>query len=118
MTEKQKIPLIFYRTSAGREPVREWYKGHSKEDRDTLGADLQRVQWQFPIGMPLCRPMGAGLYEVRSTLTNNRIARVLFYLYRGQIVALHAFIKKTSMTPDADLALARKRLKEIEHERE
>lgn len=118
MTEKQKISLVFYRTPTGREPVREWYKAQSKEDRYILGADLQRVQWKFPIGMPLCRPMGGGLYEVRSTLTNNRMARVLFYLYRGQVVALHAFIKKTSTTPDADLALARKRLKEIDHEKE
>ena len=118
MTNQQKIPLVFYRTPTGREPVTEWCKAQSKEDRYILGTDLQRVQWQFPIGMPLCRPLGAGLYEVRSTLTNNRIARVLFYLYRGQIVALHAFIKKTSAIPDADLALARTRLKEIEHEKE
>lgn len=62
-------------------------------------------------------PLGAGLYEVRSTLTNNRIAQVLFCLYRNQIVAPHAFIKKTDTTPDADLELARKRRKEIEHEK-
>jgi phage-related protein len=118
MTDKHKIPLVFYRTLTGREPVREWYKAQTKEDRNTLGADLQRVQWRFPVGMPLCRPMGARLYEVRTTLSNNRIARVLIALYRGQLVALHAFIKKTAATPDADLQLARKRLKEIEHEKE
>lgn len=72
----------------------------------------------LPVGMPLCRPMGAGLYEVRTTLANNRIARILIALYRGQLVALHAFIKKTATTPDADVQLARKRLKEIEHEKE
>ena len=118
MTDKQKIPLVFYRTAAGREPVREWYKAQSKEDRNTLGADLQRVQWRFPVGMPLCRPMGAGLHEVRTALANNRIARVLIAMHRGQLVALHAFIKKTATTPDSDLQLARKRLKEIEHEKE
>jgi len=43
-----------------------------------------------------------------------RTARVLLCLYRGHLVALHGFIKKTRATPDEDLALARKRQKELE----
>jgi phage-related protein len=41
-------------------------------------------------------------------------ARVLLCLYRGHIVALHGFIKKTRTTPEEDLALARKRQKELQ----
>jgi len=65
------------------------------------------------IGMPLCRPMGNGLWEVRTDLPTNRIARVLLCIYREHLVALHGFIKKTRATPHEDLTLARKRQKEL-----
>jgi phage-related protein len=64
--------------------------------------------------MPLCRPMGDGLWEVRSELPGNRIARVLFSVQQGKILVLHGFIKKSQKTPAADLALARKRNREFE----
>jgi phage-related protein len=58
--------------------------------------------------MPVCRPLGGGLYEVRTRLAQNRIARVLFYIdKKGRMVLLHGFIKKTQNTPDEDLELAR-----------
>ncbi len=59
--------------------------------------------------MPACRPLGDGIYEVRTRLTQNRIARVLFYIdKKGRMVLLHGFIKKTRKTPDEDLELARR----------
>jgi len=64
--------------------------------------------------MPLRRPMGSGLWEIRTDLPAKRTARVLLCLYQGHLVALHGFIKKTRATPDEDLALARKRKKELE----
>ena len=71
-------------------------------------------QWRWPVGMPLCRPMGKGLWEVRTDLPGKRTARVLICLYQGCLVALHGFIKKTRATPEDDLELARKRQKELE----
>jgi phage-related protein len=55
-----------------------------------------------------------GLWEVRSTLTGGRIARVMFCMHGRHLVLLHGFIKKTQQTPDSDLDLAMKRKKEIE----
>jgi phage-related protein len=112
--EPQKIPLNFYRTEAGSEPVREWLKGLPEADRQAIGKDLLRAQWRWPVGMPLCRPLGSGLWEVRTDLPAKRTARVLRCLYRGRLVALHGFIKKTRTTPDEDWALARRRQKELE----
>ena len=112
--QPQKIPLIFYRTAAGSEPVREWLKGLDEAERQEIGKDLLRAQWRWPVGMPLCRPMGKGLWEVRTDLPGNRTSRVLICFYRGCLVALHGFIKKTRATPEDDLALARKRQKELE----
>jgi phage-related protein len=64
--------------------------------------------------MPLCRPLGEGLWEVRTDLPTKRTARVLLCLYRGHLVALHGFIKKTRATPNEDLAMARKCQRELE----
>lgn len=112
----KRIPAIFFRTEAGNEPVRDWLKGLSREDRKRIGADVFTVELGWPIGMPVCRPLGGGLYEVRTDLTSNRIARIIFSLDRSsRMVLLHEFIKKTQKTPDEDLRLAEKNRKK--HER-
>lgn len=66
------------------------------------------------MGMPLGRPMGGGLWEVRTDLPTNRTARVLICFCGSHLVALHGFIKKTRATPNEDLTIARKRQKELE----
>src|SRR5579859_2865810 len=104
---QKRIPAIFFRTEAGGEPVREWLKSLSREDRKQVTTDIMTVEFGWPIGMPVCRPLGHGLYEVRTSLSTNRIARVLFYVDRhGRMVLLHGFIKKTQKTPAEDLGLA------------
>lgn len=103
----------FLRTSRGSEPVREWLKKLERLDRREIGKDLLRAQWRWPVAMPLCRAMRDGLWEVRTTLTRNRASRVLICIYENHLVALHGFIKKARATPDDDLALAKKRQKEL-----
>jgi phage-related protein len=105
----KRIPAIFFRTEAGGEPVRDWLKGlPSPDDRKHIGEDVKTIEYGWPIGMPACNPLGNGIYEVRTNLTQNRIARVLFYIdKKGRMVLLHGFIKKTRKTPAEDLDLAR-----------
>ena len=106
--QDKRVPAIFYRTEAGGEPVREWLRGLSPEDRKTIGEDIKTVEFGWPIGMPVCKPLGGGIYEVRSSLAQNRIARVLFYIdRRGRMILLHGFMKKTQKTPREDLELAK-----------
>ena len=109
--EKQgkRVPAIFFRTEAGGEPVRDWLKALPlTEDRKRIGEDIKAVEFGWPIRMPVCKPLGGGIYEVRTNLAQNRIARVLFYIDpRARMVLLHGFIKKTQRTPQADLELAR-----------
>jgi phage-related protein len=109
-----KIPLIFFRTEMESEPVREWLRNLPEPERHAIGKDLMRAQWRWPVGMPMCRPLGDGLWEIRTDLPTRRTARTLLCVHLGRLVALHAFIKKTRTTPDDDLALARKRRKELE----
>lgn len=73
-----KIPVVFYRTQGGSEVVRDWLRSLDDADRHVVGLDLMRVQYRWPVGMPLCRALGDGLWEVRTSLPSNRIARVLF----------------------------------------
>ena len=91
----------------------EWLRSLPAEDRRAIGTDLATVQLGWPIGMPLCRPLGEGLWEVRSSLPSRRIARLLFFVHEGRIGVVHGFIKKTQKTPAGDLDLARRRMQEM-----
>jgi len=113
-TKEKIIPAVFYKTDKGNEPVRSWLLKLEKDDRKTVGGDLKDVEYGWPVGMPLCRPLGNGLWEVRSNISDSRIARVIFCIWQEKLALLHGFIKKTQKTPDADIKLALKRKKEIE----
>lgn len=108
-----KTPLVFYRLSSGTEPVREWLKAMDPLDRRAVGLDLMRLQYRWPVGMPLCRALGQGLWEVRTTLPSLRIARVLFCFFEGELWALHGFIKQSRKTPLSDLEQARRRMRRL-----
>lgn len=110
----KKVQAFFHATPGGKEPVRDWVKGLDDEDRKIIGQDIATVEYGWPTGMPTCRAMGDGLFEVRSSLTGKRIARVLFFTAEEKLVLLHGVIKKTKTTPKEDLALAKKRKKELE----
>jgi len=108
------IPLVFWKSATDREPVREWLNELPREDQRTIGRDIAKVQFGWPVGLPLCRPLSGGLWEVRSSLPSKREARVFFGFYDGMLVALHAIIKKTQKTPADELTVARHRLKEVQ----
>ena len=106
------LSVVFFRTEAGTEPVREWLRELTVEDRKTIGIDIKTVQHGWPLGMPLVRKMEPGLWEVRCDIADG-IARVLFTAKAGQMVLLHGFVKKTQKTPDNELKTARNRLKKL-----
>jgi len=111
--EPKTSSFAFWRSTAGREPVREWLNDLPREDQRVIGRDMAKVQFGWPVGLPLCRPLSSGLWEVRSSLPSRREARVLFGFHEGMLIALHAFIKKVQKTPPEELALARERMKEV-----
>ena len=74
MSNIKRIKASFFKTESGKEPVRDWLMTLSKEDRQKIGEDIKTIEFGFPIGMPTCRPMGKGLYEVRTNLENTIIA--------------------------------------------
>lgn len=108
----KRLHAIFFKTASGTEPVRDWLKELGKPDTIIIGRDIKTVEYGWPVGMPTCRPLGKGLYEVRSALSGGHIARVLFCIEsENRMFLLHGFVKKTQKTPvqEMELALARKK---------
>ena len=110
MDDAVRLQVYFFKTEQGKQPVRDWLKELSREDRKIIGDDLKTAQFGWPLGMPLIRKLDTNLWEVRSRL-NNRIARVIFTVEGNKMVLLHGFIKKSQKTPPNDLKLAKQRLK-------
>ena len=104
--------ILFWQSSSGRQPVREFLKEQAKGDRLRLGEDLRRLQFGWLIGMPLVRKMGASLWELRSSVSGNREIRILFTSEGETLILLHGFVKKSQKTPKADFDLAIQRMKE------
>jgi phage-related protein len=107
-----KTPILnvyFYSTELGQEPVRQWLKQLPLSDKRVIGEDIKTVQFGWPLGMPLVRHIGDGVWEVRSKL-RNVIARVLFVMQGNGMVLIHGFIKKDQKIPKADLDLVRDRV--------
>jgi phage-related protein len=114
MVRSKVLTAKFYATKSGSMPVREWLLNLEKRDRIEIGSDIANIEYNWPVGPPQCKPLEGGIFEVRSHISNRKIARTLFFIYRNELLLLHAFIKKTQKTSRRDLELAKKRKKEIE----
>jgi phage-related protein len=106
----KKLQTRFYALPSGRKPVRDWILELGKDDRVIVGKDIQKVEFGWPIGMSSCRPLGSGLYEVRSDFSDGRM---MFCIVKSEMVLLHGFVKKSHKAPAKAIELARSRQKEI-----
>jgi phage-related protein len=111
-----RLKVVFYKSSNGKEPVRDWLKELSLQDKKIIGEDIKTVQFGWPLGMPLIRKLEPDLWEVRSNISNG-IARVIFTVQAEHMVLLQGFVKKSTKTPVDDLLLARKRLAQVRGDR-
>ena len=116
MPNGPRFKVVFYKSQSGREPVRDWIRNLSLEDKKAIGEDIKTVQFGWPLGMPLVRKLELDLWEVRSN-TQAGFARVLFTVQAEYLILLHGFIKKTAKTPMDDLLLARRRLARLRGEK-
>jgi phage-related protein len=107
-----RLSVRFFRETTGREPVRDWLKALPIEEKREIGADINTVQFGWPIGMPVVDHLDGDIWEVRTRMAT-RIARVLFAVEGDVMVLLHGFIKKERKTPKAELDLAKQRLKKL-----
>ena len=114
---KPTLAVHFYQELNGNEPVRKWLKSLDDEQRFIIGTDIKKVQYRWPLGLPLVKNIGEGLWEVRSSLPNT-IARVIFIISKQKMILLHGFIKKTQKTPLQDFNISKMRAKNYEEDKE
>jgi phage-related protein len=108
------ITVRFFKTPAGNEPVRDWLKKQTAEDKKTIGEDIKAVEFLWPLGYPQVVKLDTDLWEVRTNL-DNRICRIFFTVIANVMVLLHGMIKKDQKTPKQELELAKKRRDSVLH---
>lgn len=87
---RKRVQAVFYQSEAGRQPVRDWLLTLPADDRRIIGEDIKTVELGWPVGMPVCRALGEGLYEIRSTIAAGRVeARVYVAVEDGLVLLLH-----------------------------
>ncbi|MCL2809967.1 MAG: type II toxin-antitoxin system RelE/ParE family toxin [Treponema sp.] len=102
------LTVYFYKSPAGNEPVREWLKQRSSEEKKAIGEDIKAVEYTWPVGYPQVVKLDKDLWEVRTSLPNG-ISRIFFTIWEKYMVLIHSIIKKTQKTPPQDLDTAKKR---------
>ena len=83
----KRLPARFFCSETGKEPARDWLLALSADNRKTIGDDI------------------------RTDLSDGRIARMFFCAHAGSMVLLHGFVKKTQKTPPKELDIAERRMK-------
>ena len=108
---QKKLQADFFKTENGNEPVRDFLKVLSSEDKKSVGADIMAIEMSWPVGYPKVRKMDTDLWELRTSISDKRICRIFFTVSGKKMVLLHAIIKKSQKTPLEDLELAKTRKK-------
>ena len=106
------LTISFYQAPGGAEPVVAWLRALDRNSRKSIGSDLKTVEFGWPVGMPLVRKLGAGLWELRSHVPGG-ITRIFFTVVGVLMVLLHAITKKSDKIPKSDLAIAKARRDEV-----
>src|ERR1019366_6413823 len=94
VSKDEPLPIVFYKTSGGDEPVRNWLLSLPGDVRKEIGGDVRNVQDGWPLGKPYVDGFGGGLYEVRTSYRGQQY-RVLFVILEETMILLHGFQKKT-----------------------
>ncbi|WP_208245535.1 type II toxin-antitoxin system RelE/ParE family toxin (plasmid) [Rhizobium sp. T1470] len=104
----KRIVAKFFVTDEGAEPVKEWLKSLDKADRHTVGSDIGAVEFGWPFGMPICRPIREGVREVRSSIKDGSVeARTYFGIDNGIMLLLHGEEGKDGQRDAIKLAVKR-----------
>ncbi|AQS62392.1 hypothetical protein AGRHK599_LOCUS520 [Rhizobium rhizogenes] len=104
----KRIVATFFATDEGAEPVKDWLMSLDKDDRRMIGSDIATVEFGWPIGMPICRPIRDGVREVRSSVKNGKVeARTYFGVDGGIMLLLHGEEGKDGQQDAIKLAIKR-----------
>jgi phage-related protein len=105
---EKTMSVHFFKTHAGNEPVRDWLKLRTREEKRVIGEDIKAVEFSWSVGYPQVMKLDKDLWELRTNLPDG-ICRIFFTIWQRYMVLLHGIVKKTKKTPQQDLDLAKKR---------
>jgi len=111
MSQNQNLKVLtvyFYKSPSGNEPVKDWLKSRTQDEKKAIGEDIKAVEYSWPVGYPQVAKLDKDLWEVRTNLPNG-ISRVFFTIKERQMILLHSIIKKTQKIPQQDLDTAKTR---------
>ncbi len=113
MNAKGRWRVEFFMTAAGRCPVKEYIEKLSRWEAGRVAYALRLLRESgIELGAPHTRSLGGKLWELR--VAGSLQHRVLYFAAPGRrLILLHAFCKKTSRTPRAELETARRRMSEL-----
>jgi phage-related protein len=97
---------------SGKEPVKDWLKEQTREDKRTIGEHIKEIEFTWPVGYPQVTKMDNKLWEARIQI-REKICRIFFTVYKRDMVLVHSIIKKSQKTPGKDLELAKKRCRMV-----
>ena len=70
MEIQKKLQATFFKTENGNEPVRDFLKALSSDDKKSVGADIMAIEMSWPVGYPKVRKMDTDLWEVRTSISD------------------------------------------------
>lgn len=111
-----EFEIIFYRDAKGISPIEEFLYNLKRVNNPLVEQTfkgLEKLKNRAYHREPLSKHLEAGLWELR-VKAGTDILRIIYTFSKGRvIILLHIFIKKQQKTPEAELEMAKKRLKEI-----
>lgn len=111
----KQVDVKFFKTLSGNEPVKKWLKKLTDDDKLSILSDIKKTELEWPTGEPLIKKIckKPKIWEIRTSLSDGKIGRVLFTIKRSSLILVHAFIKKTQETPKNEIETAVSRIKQI-----
>ena len=108
--------IILYKNSSGESPVEEFLLDLVTKNKvlfNETSKGIEKLRHKVYHREPLSKYLEPGLWELRIKAGTNNL-RIIYTFDKGRvIILLHAFVKKQQKTSSNDLAIARKRLREL-----
>jgi len=108
------MQVLFYETSFGRSPVEDFIESLQKQDQARFAEVIDGIErYGLAYSRVQFKPLRGKLWEVKFSAPGGGY-RAAYVMMSGEaMVWLHAFRKSTQKTPQRDLDLAEKRIKEV-----
>ena len=104
----KRIVARFYRTEAGKEPVRDWLTNMNSADRKIVSSDIASVEFGWPRRMPAWESGTDDILEIRSTIENGSAEARTYFVVEGNVMLLlHGHKLETARGDEIELTFER-----------